>query len=102
AGGPDAADDLVVQLDYNATGKEQDVRQLGEERERAVALGAVEQNRRVVLEGDAGIGLVVRAIEGVDAGAVAAHRRDRGAVGVDNDNGLGVAAFGAGRDRLTR
>src|SRR6202044_3999552 len=53
ASGADAADDLVVQLDHHAAGKDQDMRQLGECRDRTVAFGAVGQNHRVVLERDA-------------------------------------------------
>src|SRR5580692_12074328 len=44
AGGANAADDFVVELDHHAAGKEQDMRQLAEHRDRTVAFGAVEQN----------------------------------------------------------
>ena len=44
----------------------------------------------------------MRAIEGVDAGAVAAQRHDRGTVAVEHDCGFAVTLLGAGRDRLAR
>ena len=44
----------------------------------------------------------MRAIERVDAGAVATQRRDHGAVGVEHHRGFVVALPGAGRDGLAR
>jgi hypothetical protein len=44
----------------------------------------------------------MRAIEGMDAGAVAAQGHDRGTVGVEHDCGFVVTLLGAGRDRLAR
>ena len=51
-------------------------------------------------EGNARICLVMSAIEGVDASAIAAQCRDRSAVGVKHRHGLAVALFGAGGDCL--
>src|SRR5579862_629431 len=82
SGGADRADDLVVELDDRAAGEEQHMRQFGEQNERTVAFGAVGQSRRIVLECHGGVSLIVRAIEGVDAGNVAARCRYRRSIGV--------------------
>jgi hypothetical protein len=40
------------------------------------------------------------AIEGVDASAITAQRRDRSAIGVKHRHGLAIALFGAGGNCL--
>jgi hypothetical protein len=98
AGCADGADDLVAQLDHHAAAKEHDVRQLGE----WCKLSNFGQGKRVVLERNASVRLVMRAIERVDTGAVAAQCHDRGAVGVEHRRGFVVTLLCAGRDRLAR
>ncbi len=73
----------------------------------SLASGAIEsspfargQGKRVILEGNARVRLVMRAIERVDA--VAAQRHDRGAVGVEYHRGFVITLLGAGCDRLAR
>jgi len=70
----DGTDDLVAQLDHYAATKEHDMRQLGERRNRVLAFRAFSQGECVVFKGYARVCLVVRAIERVDAGTVAAQR----------------------------
>lgn len=88
------------EFDDNATAKEHDVRQLGERRNRILALRAFSQSDRVVLEGDGGVGLVVRAIERVNAGSVPSERDDRCAVGIEHKGSLVISLLRAGGNRL--
>src|SRR5579871_1605430 len=81
--GPDGADRFVAQLDDDTTAEEHDMRQFRQRGDRILAFGPLGEGERVVLEGNGGIGLVVRAIQCMHPGAVPAKRRDRHAVGVE-------------------
>ena len=73
SGCTDGADDLVALLDHDSAAEEYDMRQLGEGRNRIFALRALSQGQGVALERYAGIRLVVRAIERMNAGAIASQ-----------------------------
>jgi hypothetical protein len=67
------ANDLVVELDHHSSAKEHDMRQLGERCNRVLAFGTLGKSKRVVFEGYTRLRLVMRAIECVYAGAIAAQ-----------------------------
>jgi hypothetical protein len=67
---------------------------------RILALRTLSQRDGVVFERDAGVRLVVRAIERVYAGTIATHRNDRRAVSIEHDGCFSVALPRAGCDRL--
>jgi hypothetical protein len=77
SGCADGADDFVAQLDHHPAAEKPDMRQLGEWRDRIFAFRALSQREGVVLKRYASVSLVLRAIERVDAGTVAAMPASR-------------------------
>jgi hypothetical protein len=65
------ADDLITQPDHHTTAEEHDMGQLSKRRNWVLALCAISQGKGVVLKRYAGVRLVMRTIERVDASSVA-------------------------------
>ena len=98
----DGADDLVAKLDHHAAAEKHDVRKFGQRRYRILALGALGQCERVVFERHSGVSLVMRAIECVNTGTVAAQCSNDRTVSVEDDCSFAIALSVAGRDRFSR
>src|SRR5262245_26616863 len=86
---------LLPELDHNPT-----ARQLRERCNRILTLRTLSQSDGVVLKQDAGVCLVVCAIERLYAGTITAHSNDRRAIGIEHDGCFSVALLRADRDRL--
>src|SRR5262245_37984928 len=86
---------LLSELDHDPT-----ARQRREWCNRILTLRTLSQSDGVVLKQDAGVCLVVCAIERVYAGTITALSDDRRAIGIEHDGCFSVALLRADRDRL--